>query len=153
VNNLSNRSYVVVAVFAVVGLIFAISLFRLQVLDSNYKQYATNSVLRGVVQYPARGLIYDRNGELMVYNKTAYDLMITPREVEQFDTTLLCSLLDIEIEYLEERIAKAKDYSTYKASILVKQISPENYAILQEQLYKFRGFHSPRTRPTNKLGL
>ena len=129
-------------VFILVGLIFAISLFRLQVLDSDYKQYATNNVLREVVQYPARGLVYDRNGELLVYNKTAYDLMITPREVEDFDTTLLCGLLSIELEDLEARIQKAKKYSRYKPSTIVKQISPENFAILQEQLYKFKGFHS-----------
>lgn len=141
-NNLSNRSYVVVAVFAVVGLIFAISLFRLQVLDSDYKQYATNNVLREIIQYPARGLIYDRNGELLVYNKTAYDLLITPREVTDFDTTLLCNLLSLSLDDLKERIQKAKDYSRYKPSILIKQISPENFAILQEQLYKFKGFHS-----------
>lgn len=141
-NNLSNRSYVVVAVFAVVGLIYAISLFRLQVLDSDYKQYATNNVLRKNTQYPARGLIYDRNGKLLVYNKTAYDLLITPREVTNFDTTLLCNLLSIPLLDLEERIEKAKKYSRYKPSILIKQISPENFAILQEQLYKFKGFHS-----------
>ncbi|WP_321371312.1 penicillin-binding protein 2 [uncultured Draconibacterium sp.] len=141
-NNLSKRSYIVAAVFAVVGLIYAIDLFRLQVLDSDYKQYATNNVLREVVQYPARGLIYDRNGELIVYNKTAYDLMITPREVEEFDTLLLCNLLDITVPDLEAGIQKAKKYSRYKPSVLIKQISPENFALLQEKLYKFKGFHS-----------
>jgi len=129
-------------IFVLVALVFIGKLLRLQVLDSTYKQYATNNVLREVVQYPARGLIYDRNGKLMVYNKTAYDLLITPREVKQFDTTLFCSLLDITRLELEEGIRKAKAYSWYKPSILVKQISPENYAILQEQLYKFEGFHS-----------
>ncbi len=132
----------VVTLFAVVGIIFTISLFRLQILDSDYKQYATNNVLREIIQYPARGLIYDRNGELLVYNKTAYDLLITPRELTDFDTTLLCGLLNIEVQDLEERIRKAKKYSKHKPSILVKQISPENFAILQEQLYKFNGFHS-----------
>lgn len=141
-NNLSNRSYVVVAVFTVVALIYGISLFRLQVLDSNYKQYATNNVLREIVQYPARGLIYDRNGKLLVYNKTAYDLLITPREVAEFDTTLLCNLLNIELKDLEEAIQKAKKYSRYKPSVLIKQISPQKFAIVQEQLYKFKGFHS-----------
>ena len=141
-NDLSKRSYVIVLVFVLVALVFLVKLFRLQVLDSTYKQYATNNVLREVVQYPARGLIYDRNGKLLVYNKTAYDLLITPREVNQFDTTLFCKLLDITREELEEGIKKAKNYSWYKPSILVKQISPENYAVLQEQLYKFEGFHS-----------
>ncbi|WP_167612862.1 penicillin-binding protein 2 [Maribellus sediminis] len=138
----TKRSYLIVLIFLLVALVFLVKLFRLQVLDSTYKQYATNNVLREVVQYPARGLIYDRNGELLVYNRTAYDLLITPREVKQFDTTLLCNLLDVTRIELEEGIKKAKNYSWYKPSILVKQISPENYAILQEQLYKFEGFHS-----------
>jgi penicillin-binding protein 2 len=142
VNNLSKRSYVIIAVFALTGLIYIIRLFGLQVLDPTYKQFATNNVLREVVQYPARGLIYDRNGSLLVYNKPAYDLLITPREVTAFDTVWFCRLLEITKEDLEERIKKAKEYSRYKPSILIKQIPPESYAILQEQLYKFRGFHT-----------
>jgi len=142
VNINSKRSFLVIAVFAVVGLIFIISLFRLQVLDSEYKQFATNNVLREVVQYPARGLVYDRNGKLLVYNKTAYDLLITPREVGKFDTTLFCNLLQISKSDLEAGIQKTKKYSRYKPSTLIKQISPEMFAVLQEQLYKFEGFHT-----------
>lgn len=138
----SKRKYVIIAGFVTVGLIFIISLFRLQVLDSEYKQSATSNVLREVVQYPARGLIYDRNGKLLVYNKTAYDLLITPREVKEFDTTLFCNLLDISEEDLFDGIQKAKKYSRYKPSILIKQISPERFAVLKEQLYKFEGFHT-----------
>ncbi len=140
-NVFSKRKFLVIAVFAIVGLIFTISLFRLQVLDSAYKQYAKNNVLREEVQYPARGLVYDRNGKLLVYNKTAYDLKITPREVVQFDTLLFCSLLEISKEDLKTGIQNAKKYSWYKPSILIKQISPENFAVMQEQLYKFEGFH------------
>lgn len=141
-NNLSKRSHIIVAIFIVVGLIYIIRLFGLQVLDSTYKQFATNNILREIVQYPARGLVYDRNGKLLVINKAAFDLLITPREVVTFDTLQLCSLLDISKEELEIKIREAKDYSWYKPSILVKQIPPENYARLQEQLYKFRGFHT-----------
>ncbi len=139
---LSKRRFVIIAVFATVGLIFIISLFRLQVLDSEYKRFATNNVLREVVQYPARGLVYDRNGELLVYNKTAYDLLITPREVEPFDTLLFCQLVKVKKQDLVDGILKAGKYSRYKPSILIKQISPENFAVLQEQLYKFKGFHT-----------
>ena len=141
-NDYAKRSYVIVLIFTLVALVFVVKLFRLQVADPTYKQYATNNVLREVVQYPGRGLIYDRNGQLLVYNRTAYDLLITPREVKQFDTILFCNLLNITREDLEAGIQKAKDYSWYKPSILIKQISPENYANLQEQLYKFEGFHS-----------
>ena len=141
-NNYSKRSYIVIFIFILTGLIYGINLFRLQVLDPTFKEYATNNVLRNVVQYPARGLIYDRNGRLLVHNKAAYDLLITPREVEEFDTLSLCNLLEISQEDLEVRIKEAGDYSSYKPSILVKQIPPEKYAVLQEQIYKFKGFHT-----------
>jgi penicillin-binding protein 2 len=142
VNTFSKRKFVIIAVFAVIGLVFLLKLFRLQILDPNYKQYATNNVLREVVQYPARGLIFDRNGKLLVFNKAAYDLLITPREVGKFDTLYLCNLLEISKEELELKIQEAKDYSYYKPSILVKQISPESFAVLQEKLYKYKGFHA-----------
>jgi len=138
----SKRRFVVYGVFAFVVLLFLIILFRLQILNSTYKQFATNNVLREVTQYPARGLIYDRNGKLLVYNKTAYDLLITPREVTAFDTTLFCNLLNISKENLKAGIKKATKYSPYKPSILIKQISPERFAVLKEQLYKFNGFHT-----------
>ena len=96
--------------------------------------------MRKVINYPARGLIYDRNGELLVYNKAAYDLLVTPREVSKFDTTQLCSILKIEKHLLVEELHKAKKYSRYKPSVIVKQLSPEMYAMLQEKLYKYPGF-------------
>ena len=141
-NAFSKRKFVIVAIFAVVGLVFLLKLFRLQILDPTYKQYATNNVLREVVQYPARGLVFDRNGKLLVFNKAAYDLLITPREVGEFDTLYLCNLLEISKEELELKIQEAKDYSWYKPSILIKQISPESFAVLQEKLYKYKGFHT-----------
>jgi penicillin-binding protein 2 len=138
----SRRKYYVTAIFFAVGLIFILKLFGLQVISSKYKVSATNNVLRENVQYPARGLVYDRNGVLMVFNKPAYDLLVTPREVERFDTLAFCKLLEISKEDLIAEIQKASDYSTYKPSILIKQIPPESFAYLQEQLYKFKGFHT-----------
>jgi len=124
-----------------VSIVLLIRLFYLQVIDNTYKEFATSNVLRKVVQYPARGLIYDRNGELLVYNKAAYDLLVTPREVKPFDTLKFCSLLDITIEEFRLKLKEARAYSPYKPSVLVKQISPEKYAVLQEVLYKVQGFY------------
>lgn len=143
---LSQRRYVIGGIILIVGLIFIVKLFRLQVLSPTYKQYATNNVVRKIVHYPSRGLIYDRNGELLVINKAAYDLLITPREVSLFDTTSLCNILNISKDDLEDEISKAKKYSNYKPSIIIKQISPKTYAYLQEQLFKYPGFYiQPRT--------
>lgn len=78
----------------------------------------------------------------MVFNKPAYDLLVTPREVERFDTLAFCKLVEISKEELIAGIQKAKEYSPYKPSILIKQIPPESFAFLQEQLYKYKGFHT-----------
>jgi len=142
VNTFSKRSYVIIGIFVLVGLVFIAGLFGLQVLDPTYKVFATNNVLRDVVQYPARGLIFDRNGKLLVHNKPAYDLLVTPREVQKFDTLYLCNLLEITKEDLESRLQTAREYSRFRPSIIVKQISPETYAVLQERLYRFKGFHT-----------
>ncbi len=138
----SKRKYLVTAIFLIAGVVFLLKLFSLQVLDPKYKVSATNNVLREIVQFPARGLIYDRKGTLMVFNKPAYDLLVTPREVEKFDTVAFCKLLEISKEELIAGIQKARDYSAYKPSILIKQIPPESFAYLREQLYKFKGFHT-----------
>ncbi|MCW0483631.1 penicillin-binding protein 2 [Gaoshiqia sediminis] len=136
----ARRKYILGAIFVVIVLIFIIRLFTLQVLDSSYKQYATQNVLRRVINYPARGLIYDRNGKLLVYNKAAYDLLVTPREMAPFDTTQFCEILKIEKAELIDGLNKAKKYSRYKPSVVIKQLSPEGYAVLQEKLFKFPGF-------------
>ncbi len=139
-DNFSKRKYLLGAIFIIVALIFTVRLFRLQVQDNDYKQSATRNVLRRVITYPARGLIYDRHGELLVYNKASYDLLVTPRELTAFDTASFCQILEIEKEELIANLQKAKKYSTYKPSVVIKQLSPENYAVLQEKIFRFPGF-------------
>lgn len=139
-NNFSNRKYVIGGIFILLIFVFILRLFHLQITDDTYKLSAENNSQRLVTQYPARGLIYDRNGKLLVYNQAAYDLMIIPQQIESFDTTDFCNLLGIEKIDVIKGIAKAKVYSYRKASIFLKQLSSERYAVLQEKLYKFPGF-------------
>jgi penicillin-binding protein 2 len=141
VDSYAKRKYIIVLIFILVGIAYVFKLFELQVIDATYKQTATKNVLREVVEYPSRGLIYDRNGELLVSNQAAYDLMATPREIGVFDTVQLCQLLSISKREMDNALNKAKKYSRYKPSIVVKQISPEKYALLQEKMYKYPGFY------------
>lgn len=144
--SLTSRKHSVIAIFVVVGAIFVLRLFFLQVIDETYVHSAKNNVLRYVTQYPARGLIYDRNGKLLVYNEAVYDLMVFPAQVKQMDTLEFCRLLDISIEGFRERLKKAKSFSRYKPSLFEKQISKEAYGFLEEKLYRYQGFYvQPRT--------
>ncbi len=137
----SGRNTVIFIIFISVGIIYLIRLFYLQVVDQSYSISATNNVMRLITDYPSRGLIYDRNGKLLVYNEPVYDLMITPRQAKNLDTLELCSLIGITMAEYIEKFNKAKAYSPYKASLFEKQLSVETYATLQEKLYKFPGFY------------
>lgn len=140
-SRVTERRFVVSVIFLSVGVIFLLRLFYIQVIDQSYKLSANNNVLRSITEYPARGVLYDRNGKLLVYNQPVYDLMIVPKQVRMKDTAEFCTLLGItEYDYINKYI-KAKNYSRVKASIFEKQLSPETYATLQEKLYKYPGFY------------
>ena len=141
IRNYSNRQFIIGGLFCLIGLIFILRLFSIQVLDDTYKTSSENNVIRKQTDYPGRGLIYDRNGELLVYNEAAYDLMVTPREAKKLDTAMLCKILKIDIADVENRMKKCRNYSSYKASVFMKQISTETYATLSEKMFELPGFY------------
>jgi penicillin-binding protein 2 len=137
-----NRKYVIMTliVLATVGLL--VRLFFLQVVEDSYRLSADNNVLRYVTQYPARGIIYDRNGKIVVSNQAAYDLMVIPSQVaKDIDTTAFCSLLGITNDVFRERMKAAINYSWRAPSIFLKQLSDKTYAVFQEKMFLFTGFY------------
>ncbi|MBO7180329.1 MAG: penicillin-binding protein 2, partial [Bacteroidales bacterium] len=141
-NPLSSRRYVVIGIFVVVGFIYLLRLAYLQIFDDTYAELANRNALRYVTQYPSRGLIYDRNGKLLVYNEAVYDLMVIPRQVKNIDTLEFCNLLKITKEDFIKKMEKARAYSTYSPSIFEKQISKEDFAPIQEKIYQYDGFYA-----------
>jgi penicillin-binding protein 2 len=138
--SLESRKFLFITLFIITGLAFIIKLFLLQVIQDEYKLSADNNVLRYVTQYPPRGVVFDRNGKLMVYNEAAYDLLIVPKLVKAFDTAEFCRLLEIPIEEVRQNIKKARNYSMFKPSIFLEQLSKEDFGFLDEVLFKFPGF-------------
>jgi penicillin-binding protein 2 len=128
-----------ILIFAIGGL-FILRLFFIQVLDRNYKQSAEQNALRKETIIPARGLIYDRKGRIIVNNQTFYDVMVTPGKVKELDTTGLCKLLDVDKNDFIASFSNAKMYSRYRPSPVIRQISLEQYGSLQERLFEFQGF-------------
>lgn len=141
-----SRKFIIYFSFVLVALVFLIKLFFLQVLDPNYKLAAENNIVQRIIEYPYRGLIYDRNGKLIVYNSPIYNLMVVPREVQRIDTTLFCQVFNIEKEEYIEKIQSARKYSTSKPSLFIKQLSNEDFARVQDFMVDFPGFYiSART--------
>ncbi|MBR4267503.1 MAG: penicillin-binding protein 2 [Bacteroidales bacterium] len=136
----SNRKIIIGSIFSMILLIYVIKLFTIQVMDSSYKMSAESNVFRKVVDYPARGLVFDRNNKLLVYNESSYDLLVTPNHVEPFDTLDLCEILGVSVESFRKEFQKAEQYARYKESVIFKQITKHRYSHLQEKMYKFPGF-------------
>ena len=145
-NPYANRSRVVRIIFLVICVLFIGRLAVLQVFSSKYRHLADQQALRNVTQYPARGFIYDRYGNLLVHNEAVYDLMVIPNMTKKIDTAYFCQSLNITHEEYEERMSKARKYSSFTASIFMKQISKEEYAKFMNKMFRFNGFYiSQRT--------
>lgn len=148
--NINRRTLVIGLIVLAIGIIFVIKLFILQVYDPSYKFSAVSNTRREIISFPARGLVYDRNGKLIVSNQADYDLMVVPRELKPMDSVTFCNSLEISIEELRAlfddmkgRIDNKK-ISRIKPSIFYRQLSAKQYGYLQEKLYKFDGFFVQR---------
>ncbi len=145
---LEKRKYVIGGFITVIVIIFIIRLFNLQVSDGTYKENAESNAFFRKILYPSRGLIYDRNGRLVVLNQPEYDVMLIPKDLgNEFDTIGLCSVLNITKEELMSKWADMKNprknpgYSAYTPQKLMSHLSQEDYGRLQEKLYLFPGFY------------
>ena len=142
-----NKQWIFVSVFLLSGFLFLLKLTSLQILDDDYKGYAHSNAIRRVVQYAPRGYILDRNYELLVYNEVSYDLMVTPKECGDLDTVEFCRLADLSKEDFVksmntiQKMVKEKKLSKSQPTPLVKQMSKEAVAGLEEKMYKYEGFY------------
>lgn len=142
----SRRPYIIAGAVALVVLIFIIRLFWLQIIDQSQKQKADNNALLRQVVYPSRGLIYDRNGELLVFNQPIYEVTLIMQEMRHgFDTVAFCRCLGIDSLEFAERITAIKDkrrnrgFSTYTPQVFMAQLTKQEVASLRETSYKFSG--------------
>ncbi|WP_165748190.1 peptidoglycan D,D-transpeptidase FtsI family protein [Cellulophaga sp. Z1A5H] len=129
------------SIIILIGLTFIGRLSYLQVFRHSSMQVTEDTAIKAIYDYPERGYIYDRNGDLLVANQPAYDVMIIPREVKELDTLEFCKLLGIEKDRFLKQFAKAKNYSPRLPSVLVPQLSKKDYARLQEKMRKYKGFY------------
>lgn len=145
--NLANRQYIISALVVIIGIIYIGQLFNLQILSPQYRDHADSNAFLRRTLYPARGAIYDRNGELLVYNRPTYDVMMVVREMTRFDTLDFCKTLNIDFDRFYVLEAEMKDrrrnpgYSPYTPQLFMSQLDVEEYGLLQEKLYKFPGIY------------
>ncbi|MFD2698695.1 penicillin-binding protein 2 [Mesonia sediminis] len=135
------RKFFPIILVSLTGLIFLIRLLYLQVIDSSYEALSLNNAVSIKYDYPQRGYIFDREGNLLVANQPSYDVMVIPREIKAFDTLELASLLNITKEKLIERLDKARVYSPRLRSVIIPQLTQDEFALLKEKMRKYKGFY------------
>ncbi len=138
------RREILQLVFVVVGIIFLIKLFFIQVLDNKYAELADSNAILRQVEYPFRGLISDRNGKLIVYNTPEYDVTAIQKDVKNFDSARFCEVFQISREELRKRFKEMKarkEFSPVKPTLFIDQLSNEDFAKVQDRLDEFPGFY------------
>ena len=135
------RKILLSSIILLVGLTFIGRLSYLQIFSFSPNQILEDPAIKAVYDYPERGYIYDRHGKLLVANQPAYDVMVIPREVKPLDTLEFCNLLGIDKERFVSQLKKARVYSPRLPSVLVPQLSKEDYGRLQEKMRRFEGFY------------
>ena len=138
----------IIGLFVVAAIILG-KLFYIQIIDDEYKINSNNNSMVYDIIYPTRGIIYDRNGKIIVSNKVTYDILVTPREVKQFDTLMLADALNVTPEFIRDKMneyARNRRRIGYQSVVMLKQIKPETYMQFAEIQYKFPGFRGQARR-------
>jgi len=145
-DTLQNRRTVISIIITVLVLIYIIRLFSLQIIETKYKSGADSNAFLNKTQFPPRGLIYDRNKTLLVYNKPAYDITIIMREIHDLDTIAFCTALNISKQFFIKKVSDIKNrnknygYSPYTPQVFMTQLDIEDIATFQQSMYKYQGF-------------
>ena len=139
------RQTPIIITFLLSACVLVYKLVELQLLDDSYKKIAERTVLDKQVRYPSRGNIYDRDKEILTYNKPIYDLECIYKNIDvDMDTTLFCELLEIDKATFSKNIEKDWKSNRFHKSLpftFQSKISPEKYSKFQEQLFRFPGFY------------
>ncbi|MBP5507985.1 MAG: penicillin-binding protein 2 [Prevotella sp.] len=148
---LDRRQYVIAGVAIAIVAIYIIRLFTLQIMSDDYKKNADSNAFLKKVEFPSRGIIYDRYGKTLVFNQPSYDIMVIVNEQRaSLDTLELCKALNITREYFVKRMhdiqnkSKNPGYSSYTQQLFMSQLSDQEFSVFQEKAYKFPGFYIQR---------
>lgn len=141
--NYINRKYILGGIAVAVVIIYLIRLFSLQLMSDDYKKNADSNAFRKEIQYPSRGLIFDRKGRLLVYNESSYNIMVVMNDQRGIDTLDFCQTVGITKDFYIKRMDEIKSkisYSRYTPQLFMSQIPAEEFSVFREKLFRFKGF-------------
>lgn len=145
------RHRVIAGVATLIVVVYIIRLFMLQITSDDYKKSADSNAFLKKIEFPSRGIITDRNGKLLVFNQSSYDIMIVMNEAkDRLDTLDFCASLNITRQEFDRRMATIKDrnknpgYSRFTQQLFMSQLSDKDYSVFQEKIFRFPGIYVQR---------
>ena len=136
-----SRSRIIRLIFLVAFVIIIAQLFYLQIIEGKYRKLAMDNAVFAKIIYPERGIIYDRNDKAILNNTIIYDLMVTPAEVKNIDTSEFCRLMQIDTSEFKKRILEARIRNTsVRPSVFEDLLIPAIQARFEENSWKYPGF-------------
>ena len=158
--NLKNRRVVFLALFLTVGIVFTGRLFYMQVMDDKWIERSAEVSQRKINIKPPRGIIYDRNNEKIVANKTYYNIMFVEEHIKDLDTLALANLFEMDTLEVRKRFAEIRssldrktrskktgndtvvnDYRRYLPYAFLREMTAEEIAEIAVDLPNFKGFY------------
>ncbi len=150
-SELANRRFVIGGIAVFIVAVYITRLFMLQLMSDDYRKSADSNAFLKKIEYPSRGIIYDRKGKVMVYNQPAYDIMVVMNEAkDHIDTLELCEALGLTREYFDKRMEDIKDrnknpgYSRYTQQTFLTQLDEKDFSVFREKIFRFPGFYIQR---------
>ena len=135
----------ITVILAVIAAIFIARLAYLQLFTDRYALNAANTSIKTEYIITQRGVIFDRNGNIMVGNQPSYEISFTEALMRpDFDTLDFCHLMKINKADFIKRIKdikKEKYYSKLTPMTFMKNLSREEIARIQEIIFKYPAFN------------
>lgn len=123
-------------------LVLFVRLFYLQIIQGEkLRKLSENNRIRLQCTDPSRGLIYDRNGVLMVDNRPSFDLSIILKDAKPVARTIekLAQLINVPASELMALINGSKGVSSYKPILLKQDIGRDTLAVVEVKKYDLPG--------------
>lgn len=159
--NTEGRKYVIIVFIFLVGILYAIRLFYMQVIDESWVLRAQEIAEKRKEITPNRGAIYDRNNKQIVSNKVYYNLMFVEEKLKNFDTIAFAKMLGWTKEQVASRFKeivegegsyynkstkkRTSNYMKSRAYPFLKELTLDEILKIAPFLDKFPGFYEEAT--------
>jgi len=149
-----NQQYLKITfALGLIAAIFVARLAYLQLFTDRYALNALNTSIKTEYVIPQRGIIFDRNGKILVGNQPAFEISFTEALMKpDFDTIGFCNLVGItKPQFIQtiQSLQKEKYYSKLTPVTFMKDLTRDQVARIQEIIFKYPAF-SIVQRPQRK---